>query len=134
MDIMNWRKSSYSGGNGAECIETASTPDAVLVRDSKDNEGPVLAFGREAWLAFADQVRRSLAADPTLGPAGAFRGALVSGSAPASCPGGLDTTRSVCWELFLGSWVPGFLVRRPVLPKGGREAAHGRCCAMPRRR
>jgi hypothetical protein len=54
-----WIKSSYSGGQGGDCVETASTVGALLVRDSKDNEGPVLAFGREAWLAFADRVKRS---------------------------------------------------------------------------
>jgi Domain of unknown function (DUF397) len=62
-----WIKSSYSGGQGGNCVETASALGAVLVRDSQDSEGPVLAFGREAWLAFADRVRRSLAVDPRWG-------------------------------------------------------------------
>lgn len=58
MDIMNWRKSSYSGGNGAECVEVGMTTGTVLVRDTKDNgNGPVLAFGREAWEAFAVKVK-----------------------------------------------------------------------------
>jgi len=48
-----WRKSSYSGGNGA-CVEIA-VPDAanIAVRDSKDPEGPQLHFSNEAWAAFA---------------------------------------------------------------------------------
>ena len=54
-----WIKSSYSGGQGGNCVETASTLGTVLVRDSKDSEGAVLAFGREAWLAFAGRVKRS---------------------------------------------------------------------------
>jgi hypothetical protein len=54
-----WIKSSYSGGQGGNCVETASTLGTVLVRDSKDSEGPVLAFGRKAWQAFAGQVKRS---------------------------------------------------------------------------
>jgi Domain of unknown function (DUF397) len=56
LDGARWRKSSYSGANGAQCVEVASA-DAVLVRDSKDPDGPRLAFGREAWELFAAKVR-----------------------------------------------------------------------------
>ena len=31
-----WRKSSYSGNGGANCVETGSTTDAVPIRDTKD--------------------------------------------------------------------------------------------------
>jgi Domain of unknown function (DUF397) len=67
---MNWRKSSYSGGEG-NCIEVADHGTRVLVRDSKDNQtGPILRFSPDAWRRFADQVKaqRSLASDlcPTL--------------------------------------------------------------------
>lgn len=52
-----WRTSSYSGQNG-DCVEVApSVPDVVAVRDSKDREGPVLAFGPDEWRAFTAQVR-----------------------------------------------------------------------------
>ena len=47
-----WFKSSYSGNEGGECVEVASTAEAVLVRDSKDKEGPRLAFGRAEWSEF----------------------------------------------------------------------------------
>ena len=40
-----WRKSSYSGANGGNCVEVADGPGSVLVRDSKDPDGPRLAFG-----------------------------------------------------------------------------------------
>jgi hypothetical protein len=44
-----WRTASYSGGNGS-CVEVASNlPGIVAVRDSKDREGPALAFTAEAW-------------------------------------------------------------------------------------
>jgi hypothetical protein len=33
-------------------VEVAPTPDAVLVRDSKDPDGPALAVSRAAWRAF----------------------------------------------------------------------------------
>jgi hypothetical protein len=58
MDMnLQWRKASYSSGNGGNCTEVAAVRDAVLVRDSKDPGGPVLGFGREAWEAFAASVR-----------------------------------------------------------------------------
>ena len=53
---MNWRKSSYSGNSGGNCAEVATVPGVVLIRDSKDPCGPVLAFKREAWEAFAAAV------------------------------------------------------------------------------
>ncbi|MGH3200557.1 MAG: DUF397 domain-containing protein [Streptosporangiaceae bacterium] len=51
-----WRKSSYSGNNGGACIEVAAAR-AVAVRDSKDPDGPVLAFGPQAWATFTARVK-----------------------------------------------------------------------------
>ncbi|MGP3922612.1 DUF397 domain-containing protein [Streptomyces sp. 8N616] len=52
----NWRKSSYSSGQGGECIEfaelTGSADAAVAVRDSKDPDGPRLHFTGDAWHIF----------------------------------------------------------------------------------
>jgi hypothetical protein len=59
-----WRKSSYSGGQGGNCVEVADHGNRVLVRDTKqDRTGPVLRFSPAAWRRFADQVKRSLVAD-----------------------------------------------------------------------
>jgi hypothetical protein len=45
-------KSSYSSGNG-ECIEVArNIPGTVVLRDSKDTDGPILRIAPEAWTAF----------------------------------------------------------------------------------
>lgn len=56
---MTWRKASYSGGNGGGCIEVASTgKPLVAVRDSKDPEGPELAFTSHRWQAFTRGVQR----------------------------------------------------------------------------
>jgi hypothetical protein len=53
-----WRKSQRSGGNGGNCVEVADNlPDAVHVRDSKDREGPVLTFSREAWRDFIEDIK-----------------------------------------------------------------------------
>ncbi|MFD8262867.1 DUF397 domain-containing protein [Streptomyces griseoluteus] len=53
-----WFKSSYSTGNGGECVEVATVPAAVLVRDSKQSAGPVLSLGRQAWAQFVGQAAR----------------------------------------------------------------------------
>ena len=56
-DAGSWRKSSYSGNNGGNCIEVAAATDRVLIRDSKDSAGPRLAFTPDAWQAFAEAVK-----------------------------------------------------------------------------
>ncbi|MFG2751150.1 DUF397 domain-containing protein [Streptomyces xanthophaeus] len=47
-----WQKSSYSGGTGGECVEVAAQPHLVAVRDSKQPDGPVFAVAPEAFTAF----------------------------------------------------------------------------------
>jgi hypothetical protein len=60
MDISSatWRKSSYSGGNGGNCLEVArNLPGIVAVRDSKDRSGPVLTFTSAEWETFTAGVK-----------------------------------------------------------------------------
>ncbi|MFD8527752.1 DUF397 domain-containing protein [Streptosporangium canum] len=70
VEVGIWHKSSLSG-NGQDCVEvtladspqpgTAPTPDAdrlFLVRDSKDPDGPVLAFSPAEWDAFLTAIKR----------------------------------------------------------------------------
>jgi len=53
-----WRKSSYSGGNGGGCVEVArNLPGVVAVRDSKDPAGPALVVRPHQWQAFLAGVR-----------------------------------------------------------------------------
>jgi hypothetical protein len=53
-----WRKASYSGNGGADCVETGSVPGAVLIRDTKDRErGPVLRVSPEAWSTFMGKIK-----------------------------------------------------------------------------
>jgi hypothetical protein len=48
-----WFKSSYSGGtNGESCVEIATTPRTIHVRDSKHLTGPRLALTPRAWSDF----------------------------------------------------------------------------------
>jgi hypothetical protein len=57
--VIAWRKSSYSGGDGGQCIEMADNlPDVIPVRDSKDPHGPALTFSRDAWTSFVGAVAR----------------------------------------------------------------------------
>ncbi|WP_370467077.1 DUF397 domain-containing protein [Streptomyces sp. 5-10] len=42
----SWFKSSYSSGEGGECLEVAITAHAVSVRDSKDTTRPGLTVDR----------------------------------------------------------------------------------------
>lgn len=72
MDSAQWRKSSFSGGNGnsdcvevawrkstfsgqdggTDCVEVALGQVQAAVRDSKNAAGPQLVFPYEAWRAF----------------------------------------------------------------------------------
>ncbi len=58
LNVVTWRKSSYSGDDGGDCIEVApGFPGLVPVRDSKNPEGPALVFPAAAWQAFVAGVR-----------------------------------------------------------------------------
>ncbi|MFJ7077860.1 DUF397 domain-containing protein [Streptomyces sp. NPDC098781] len=58
LDAATWQKSSYSGGDGGNCLEvTQDFPILTPVRDSKNPHGPKLIFTTSAWSAFIDAVR-----------------------------------------------------------------------------
>jgi hypothetical protein len=66
-----WRTSSYSGGNGGQCVQVAAVTSRqtgstarCTVRDSKNPDGPVLAFTTRQWREFAAAVKAG-----TFGPA-----------------------------------------------------------------
>ncbi len=46
---------SCDGGN---CVRIAPSGDMVLIGDSKDPDGPVLAYNRAEWKAFVEGVRQ----------------------------------------------------------------------------
>jgi hypothetical protein len=58
--MSGWRKSTRS--KSANCVETASGSGGVLVRDTADRGGPVIAFPAGAWAAFT---RRCLTGELT---------------------------------------------------------------------
>ncbi|MGW4231647.1 DUF397 domain-containing protein [Streptomyces sp. NPDC004980] len=47
-----WVRSTHSSNEGGACVEVASTPHAVLVRDSKDVTRPHLNISPTRWAHF----------------------------------------------------------------------------------
>ncbi|MFD0269852.1 DUF397 domain-containing protein [Streptomyces sp. NPDC127106] len=57
LEIATWRKSTHSGGDGGDCVEVADGgPGVVPVRDSKRPGGAHLVFGAAAWAAFVGSI------------------------------------------------------------------------------
>jgi hypothetical protein len=54
----HWRKASRSDHSGGECVEVAAVAPLVAVRDSRDPDGPKLAFGAADWSAFTHRVKQ----------------------------------------------------------------------------
>ena len=52
-----WRKASYSGNGGGNCVEVGDAARVIIVRDTKDRSGPALRFSPAVWRRFADQVK-----------------------------------------------------------------------------
>ncbi|MGW7228897.1 DUF397 domain-containing protein [Streptomyces cyaneofuscatus] len=49
---LRWFKSSYSNDQGGACVEVATHPSAVHIRDSKVTDSPVLTVEPTTWSAF----------------------------------------------------------------------------------
>jgi hypothetical protein len=51
MSDLNWIKSSYSTGSGANCVEIAVLPNGGrVIRDSKNPTGAVLTLNFMQWM------------------------------------------------------------------------------------
>jgi Domain of unknown function (DUF397) len=60
MDVTcaGWRKSSYSGTDGGNCVEVGRhLRGIVAVRDSKDPDGPKLTLSPADWQAFTGSIK-----------------------------------------------------------------------------
>ncbi|WP_405797792.1 DUF397 domain-containing protein [Streptomyces sp. NBC_01506] len=58
LEMGTWRKSTYSGGSGGDCLEVADgLADIVPVRDSKSPEIPGVIFPAPAWSAFVASLK-----------------------------------------------------------------------------
>lgn len=52
-DALNpWRKSTYSGTGGSDCVEIGGATSTVMVRDTKDRDGAVLDVEHGSWQRF----------------------------------------------------------------------------------
>ncbi|MFJ6612694.1 DUF397 domain-containing protein [Streptomyces sp. NPDC091289] len=95
----HWRKPSYSGNTGGDCVEVAtnSTCGSVPVRDSKNPTGPAIVLGappgRRSWTGCAD----------TSGPGGAAAGASRAPAAAYPCAALLSLVGIVV-ETFERTW------------------------------
>ena len=55
---LTWMKSSYSAGDGGQCVEVAAADTAVHIRDSKQAGGPTLHVGTAQWATFVRMAAR----------------------------------------------------------------------------
>jgi hypothetical protein len=51
-----WRKSTYSGANGGDCVEVTSA-EFVMIRDTSDRSGTILAVTADAWQIFTARLK-----------------------------------------------------------------------------
>lgn len=49
---LRWFKSSYSSSSGGACVEFATCPHAIHLRDSKVSDGPTFTVAPASWSAF----------------------------------------------------------------------------------
>ncbi|MFD5751222.1 DUF397 domain-containing protein [Streptomyces sp. NPDC127033] len=68
LSAATWRKSTYSGGTGGNCLEVAVGPDGpggtVPVRDSKTPHIPGLVFRARVWSVFVTEVKAGTSVRP----------------------------------------------------------------------
>ena len=51
MQTLNWQKSTHSG-DSSNCVEIATTPTTIHIRDSKNDGGPHLTIEPATWAVF----------------------------------------------------------------------------------
>ncbi|MFE5404405.1 DUF397 domain-containing protein [Streptomyces sp. NPDC056580] len=59
-EALQWFKSTYSGSEGGACLEVAATPQAIHVRDSKQQPAAgehTLRLSPATWAAFTASLR-----------------------------------------------------------------------------
>jgi hypothetical protein len=57
MSDLQWRKAGRSANNGA-CVEVAPARDQIFVRDSKDQDGPMMRYPMASWKIFLSDVKK----------------------------------------------------------------------------
>lgn len=56
LDTATWRKSSHSGDTGGDCVEVADLTPHIAVRDSKNPAGGTVTVGAGAFSVFVRAV------------------------------------------------------------------------------
>ena len=56
---LEWRKARRSIGNGA-CVELAAASGRILIRDSKDQEGPTLTYSADTFRSFVEAAKSGI--------------------------------------------------------------------------
>jgi hypothetical protein len=58
VEAATWRKASYSGNNGGDCVEAGvAARGHVLVRDTTNRDGAALDIPAEAWDRFTASLK-----------------------------------------------------------------------------
>jgi hypothetical protein len=60
----DWRKSSYSGGNGGHCVEVSGTATGAAVRDTQNRHLGHLEADHREWTALLEAVKGSTLQTP----------------------------------------------------------------------
>ena len=55
--VTGWRKASYSGNGGNNCVEVGQGSAAIALRDTKNPDGVTLIVPAAAWAAFAARLK-----------------------------------------------------------------------------
>ncbi|GGZ33922.1 DUF397 domain-containing protein [Streptomyces poonensis] len=63
MQTVHWRKSTYSG-DGSNCVEVATAPTAIHIRDSKYPAARQVSLSPTAWATFLVYVSGSTPRHP----------------------------------------------------------------------
>jgi hypothetical protein len=58
VEVASWRTSGYTGNGGGNCVEVADGSRGIRVRDTKDRDGRALAFTGDAWEAFTESLKQ----------------------------------------------------------------------------
>jgi hypothetical protein len=57
LENLKWRKSTYSGSSGGQCVEVAAAPNGIAIRDSKHSDGPKLHLDHNAFATLLTRVK-----------------------------------------------------------------------------